>query len=74
MYRCYNCNSDRVSWKQNFSTEDFGLEFEGVASRFVCLDCGARILCIVPSDMQADDEQTEDAQLEGQMSLEDYLG
>lgn len=68
MYRCYNCNSDKVSWKQ-----DFGLEFEGVASRFVCLDCGARILCIVPSDMQNDEQADDDGQLEGQMSVEDFL-
>lgn len=56
MYECFNCKSNKVSWKQDFSTEDYGMEIDGVVSRFSCPDCGARIIYIIPFDKGDKDE------------------
>lgn len=71
MFKCYNCGSKEVSWKQDISPKDFGMEWEGVIQTYICPKCKAYILFEIPSGGVADKT---DAQIEGQTSVFDLIG
>ena len=54
MYKCYNCQYDKVSWKQDYSPKDFGMEWEGVIQEYKCPKCNALILFEIPNETKAE--------------------
>lgn len=50
MYRCFECGSDSVGWKNDYDFQDFGYEGCGLVRIFVCKNCGAEIEYRCPID------------------------
>ena len=36
--KCFYCKSN-VVWQSDFSTEDYGIERDGIVSNYVCFEC-----------------------------------
>ena len=48
MNECFNCLERAVIWDADFSTEDYGIEEEGIVHVLHCTNYGAEIIYIVP--------------------------
>lgn len=72
MYKCFNCGCNKVSWKQDYNSEDLGFEEEGTVTEYRCPKCGARIYYEIPFASQEGQGLSEMEQ--AQISIFDFIG
>lgn len=55
--RCIICGHDTVYWIDSYTSEDYGVEEDGVVHEFECKNCGSEYSIFVPASAKPLNEE-----------------
>lgn len=53
--KCIICEQDSVYWIDSYTSEDYGIEQDGLIHEYVCNSCGSEYSVFVPSSVEKAD-------------------